>query len=103
MSVTIALDDGTIGAQDAARRCLVSGALDFTTAKAARDEVASLIAEYESLIIDLSGVDTSNSAGLALLIDWLAVAKQSQHSVTFSHIPDSLRQLAEVCQVSDLL
>jgi len=53
--------------------------------------------------IDLSGVTRSNSAGLALLIEWLATARRSGHVVTFHHIPDALRQLAGVCQVDGLI
>jgi len=83
--------------------CRVSGELDFTTARSALDSVEPLITDNETLEIDLSGVSRSNSAGLALLIEWLAIARRQKHTVTFSHIPDGLRQLARVCQVDGLI
>lgn len=83
--------------------CTVSGVLDFTTAGAALASVESLIKSNSSLEINLAGITQANSAGLALMIEWLAVARREQHSVTFSHVPDGLRQLAGVCQVDGLI
>jgi phospholipid transport system transporter-binding protein len=81
----------------------VSGVLDFVSAREALESVSAFIRVNSALDIDLSGVVESNSAGLALLIEWLAVARREGHSVTFHHIPDSLRQLAGVCQVDGLI
>lgn len=83
--------------------CQVSGVLDFTTARHALATVEALIKSHAKLEIDMAGVSRANSAGLALMIEWLAIARREKHSVTFSHIPDSLRQLAVVCQVDGLI
>lgn len=84
-------------------KCLINGVLDFTTARQMLDTVAVHINDNASLDIDLAGVTSANSAGLALLIEWLAIARRSEHIVTFHHIPDGLRQLAGVCQVDGLI
>lgn len=81
----------------------VSGVLDFYSAPEVLESVSSFLRIHKSLNVDLSGVIESNSVGLALLIEWLAVARREGHSVTFHHIPDSLRQLAGVCQVDGLI
>lgn len=81
----------------------LSGALNFVSAPETLEAVSSLIRVNNTLNVDLSGVVESNSAGLALLIEWLAVARREGHSVTFHHIPDSLHQLAGVCQVDGLI
>ena len=83
--------------------CRVAGPLNFTTATTALSEVEALIRQNPSLEIDLSGVTECNSVGLALLIEWLAIARREKHLVTFNQIPDSLRQLAGVCQVDGLI
>jgi len=83
--------------------CQINGALNFVTAPAALREVVSHIHQHPELEIDFSGVSESNSVGLALMIEWLAEARRKKHSVTFSHIPNSLRQLAGVCQVDGLI
>jgi len=98
MSVSVSLD--TSGP---APRCHISGVLDFTTANDALNQVSRLVNEHAALDIDLADVTQSNSAALALLIEWLAEAKRANHKVTFHHIPDGLRQLAGVCQVDGLI
>lgn len=93
----------TLEREGAAPRCLIKGVLDFTTAREALSAVAVYIASNDTLDIDLSGVTDANSAGLALLVEWLAEARRANHDITFHHIPDSLRQLAVVSQVDGLI
>ena len=98
MSASVSLNAG-----DGTPTCMIQGALDFTTAREVLDSVAVHIADNATLNIDLSGVTRANSAGLALMIEWLATARRKDHAVTFHHIPDGLRQLAGVCQVDGLI
>lgn len=83
--------------------CRVAGPLNFDTAGEALSAVDALIRQHSALEIDFSGVSECNSVGLALMIEWLAIARREKHSVTFNQIPDSLRQLAGVCQVDGLI
>lgn len=83
--------------------CRIAGPIHFHTATKLLSEVDNLIRQHATLTIDLSGVSQCNSVGLALIIEWLAIARREKHSVTFNHIPDSLRQLAGVCQVDGLI
>lgn len=50
--------------------------------------------------IDLEGVTRSDSAGLALLVEWLRLAEQQGITLRFHNLPDQLREIA---RVSDLL
>ena len=84
-------------------RCLLEGVLNFNNAREIMGGVSQHIEEHASLVIDLASVSNSNSAGLALMIEWLATARRLGHNVTFHHIPDGLRQLAGVCQVEGLI
>jgi phospholipid transport system transporter-binding protein len=54
-------------------------------------------------VIDLAGVTASDSAGLALLIEWLSVAKSAGRSLRFENIPSQLQQLARLSEVEELL
>jgi len=81
----------------------VSGELGF-------DSVAGLLAESRKhlaapgpLNIDLSGVTASDSAGLALLIEWLRLAKQAGRPLSYAGVPEQLRALARISEVEDLL
>lgn len=54
----------------------------------------------KTLHIDLDGVSRSDSAGLALLVEWLRQARERDIDVHFHHLP---AQLLEIARVSDLL
>ena len=54
-------------------------------------------------VIDLAGVSDSDSAGLALLIEWLSVAKSESRGLRYENIPAQLQQLARLSEVEELL
>ena len=83
--------------------CHISGVLNFITARQALDRVSPFIEAETQITVDLSDVTGSNSAGLALLVEWLAVARRTGHKISYQHVPDGLQQLARVCQVDSLL
>ena len=83
--------------------CRLAGVIDFSSARAALERVEPLVARGEIRRIDLGGVTRSNSAGLALMIEWLAVARREGRPLEFVAVPDGLRQLAAVCQVDTLI
>lgn len=84
-------------------RCVVSGVLDFTTASKALDDLGALVSSNEQLHIDFSQVGRCNSAALALLIELKAIARRQGHQVSFSEVPNGIRQLAQVCQVEGFI
>lgn len=53
--------------------------------------------------IDLAGVSRADSAGLALLLDWLRLAEQHQRTLTFSNLPKQLLEIARVSGLQDVL
>ena len=61
------------------------------------------ITDGRAAVIDLSSVTASDSAGLALLIEWLSVAKAANHPLRFENIPSQLQQLARLSEVEELL
>ena len=48
------------------------------------------------ITIDLSEVNSSDSAGLALMIEWIKLSKQYNAEIHFSHIPEQLLTLAKL-------
>ena len=83
--------------------CRIEGVLDFDTARRALESVVPLIESGAISSVDLGGVTRSNSAGLALMVEWLATARRAERPLAFSGVPDGLRQLAGVCQVERML
>lgn len=55
------------------------------------------------LQIDLSDVGQADSAGLALLIDWLATAQQFGKGLRYLNLPPTLESLAQLSEVTELL
>jgi phospholipid transport system transporter-binding protein len=55
------------------------------------------------LEFDLQGVPTSDSAGLALLIEWLAEARAQQRTLRYLRAPEALRALAQLSDVESLI
>jgi phospholipid transport system transporter-binding protein len=53
--------------------------------------------------IDLSGVTSSDSAGLALLIEWVSAAHRRGGTVHFSGTPTQLTALAKISDLDRVL
>ncbi|MGA2564142.1 MAG: STAS domain-containing protein [Steroidobacteraceae bacterium] len=78
--------------------------LTFATVPSLRRAGLSRIAAAQSgLSIDLQQVALSDSAGLALLIDWLAEARKLQRTLHYEHVPEALRVLAGLSDVESLI
>jgi phospholipid transport system transporter-binding protein len=82
---------------------LISGDLDFRTVPEVLKASQSMFANNKTLTIDLSGVESSNSAGLALLLEWMRVADSGAHSMTFLNLPDQMKEIAQLCGVDEKL
>jgi phospholipid transport system transporter-binding protein len=84
-------------------RARVVGALRFTTVSALLPAGSAAIDAGRAAVIDLAEVTSSDSAGLALLIEWLSVAKSAGRTLRFEKIPSQLQQLARLSEVEELL
>ena len=84
-------------------RSRVLGVMHFTTVTALLHVGTDAIANGRAAVIDLSGVKDSDSSGLALLIEWLSIARAGSRSLRYENIPAQLRQLARLSDVEELL
>jgi phospholipid transport system transporter-binding protein len=84
-------------------RARVGGALAFGTVTALLPTGTEAIEHGRAAAIDLAGVTASDSAGLALLIEWLSVAQAAGHPLRYENIPSQLRQLGSLSDVDDLI
>jgi phospholipid transport system transporter-binding protein len=82
----------------------LQGPLDLSTVTLLRREGQRQFAAAEGqLTLDLATVTRADSAGLALLVDWLAWAGQHQRRLSFRNLPPVLQALARICDVEPLL
>ena len=86
-------------------RVVVTGELTFASARDAR-QIGVLVLDSSrapSLVIDCSGVTRADSAGLAVLLDWMAWGRRKSRSVTLANLPKSLLEIARISEVDELL
>lgn len=79
------------------------GEMSFDTADRILKAADARFGQHAALEIDLAGVERADSAGLALLLEWMAQARQRGASIRFSGVPDSLLAIARTTEVEDLL
>lgn len=84
-------------------RSRITGSLDFDTVTRLLPLGTAAIDAGRAAVIDLSGVTGSDSSGLALLIEWLSVAKEARRSLCYENMPTQLHQLARLSEVDELL
>ena len=83
-------------------RSRVVGSLEFATVAKLLPLGTAAIEGGQAAVIDLAGVTDSDSSGLALLIEWLSVAKATQRPLRYENMPKQLHQLAGLSEVEGL-
>jgi phospholipid transport system transporter-binding protein len=53
--------------------------------------------------VDLAGVTAADSAGLAVLVEWLAACAERGGSLAFEAVPAQLRAVARISDLESLL
>lgn len=81
----------------------VEGMLVFGSVGRLLRDSEALLPGNGPLLIDLQGVEGSDSAGLALLLEWLDRGRVLGRSIRFSNLPDSLRRIARLSNLESLL
>jgi phospholipid transport system transporter-binding protein len=84
-------------------RSRVTGPLDFNTVTRLLPVGSAAIGSGRASVIDLGGVTASDSSGLALLIEWLSVARAAKRTLTYENMPSQLHQLARLSEVEALM
>lgn len=86
-------------------RLLLSGVLDARTGPDLREQGGALIrgSQLPAVSLDLSAVQKSSSVGLALLLAFMRDAEAAGKTLLVRALPEDMRQIAEVCQLLDLL
>jgi phospholipid transport system transporter-binding protein len=81
------------------------GILTFVTARQAWEEGLAALQEDPARVIEVecAGVTHADSAGLVVLVDWLAAAKRSGRTITYRYLPNTLRSLAAISDLEKLL
>jgi phospholipid transport system transporter-binding protein len=80
----------------------LAGTLDFNSVPGLYRQLSPYLKQGASLSIDLGSVERFNTAGLALLLQWLEDARRQQVSLTFLNLPDAHGELASLYNLTGL-
>jgi len=81
----------------------LKGELSFKTVNTIINEAKSLFLSATELDIDLAGVTRSDSAGLALLVEWMRIASATSRPISFRNVPDQMMAIAGTSGLDKLL
>jgi phospholipid transport system transporter-binding protein len=84
-------------------RFRVSGVLDASSTPALLAAAEERFANEKSIEVDFAPVTESDSAGLALLIEWMRIARRQHQKLRFANVPAQVSALARISEVDDLL
>ncbi len=79
------------------------GEVSFQTAENILRSSEKLFAGQENIEVNLSAVEKTDSAGLALLLEWVSRAKRSSAEILFSNIPEKIQAIAVTAEIEELL
>ena len=82
----------------------LDGELTFDSTPTVYHELESVFRTGgNDISIDLAEVERTDSSGLALLLEWQAIANRQSRQLQILNAPDSLLQLAKLCEADKLL
>ena len=81
----------------------VSGALEFGLVADLLKSSRRFFSGEGDLLFNLNGVNKTDSAGLALLVEWVAMARKSEQALSFQDIPKQMLDIARVSGLDDIL
>ena len=84
-------------------RFTLSGRMSFDTAGDILRESEALFEHHTLLTVYLSGVAHTDSAGLALLLDWITWANHTVREIRFEGMPEKIDAIAKTTEVDSLL
>jgi phospholipid transport system transporter-binding protein len=92
--------------EDSPCKFTARGPLTFATAKAGRDAGLRVFGPADctkTLEVDCSGITHSDSAGMTVLLDWLAFAKHAGRKMHFTNLPQQVQAIARISDALELL
>jgi anti-anti-sigma factor len=78
---------------------VVSGVLGFDTVPELMRQARRLFAACDSVIVDFSGVENCNSAGLAVILEMARQMQQQNKAVCFKSLPEQINTFARAYSI----
>ncbi|HHJ14944.1 MAG TPA: STAS domain-containing protein [Gammaproteobacteria bacterium] len=85
------------------RRLALSGELGFDSVPGVWAECRGYVRAGGELDVDLAGIERADSAGLALLVEWLRDAEAAGTRLRFLNMPEQMQAMARVSGLDEIL
>lgn len=84
-------------------RYRIAGVLDAVTVGELLEQSLARFDASGDLEVDLTAVSEADSAGLALLIEWIRAMRLRNQKIRFKNVPAQINALARISEVEDLI
>ena len=84
-------------------RFSLSGEMTFETAERILLSSEEPFEQHTRIEVDLAGVDKSDSAGLALLLEWITWSNHTVREIRFLSMPERVLAIAKTTEIDHLL
>ena len=81
----------------------LQGKMTFHSAGHILRESEQLFEQHTRIEMDLDGVSATDSAGLALMLEWITWANHTVREIRFTNVPAKLDAIAKTTEVDHLL
>jgi phospholipid transport system transporter-binding protein len=81
----------------------LNGEMTFATAGDILRDSEQPFEKHTRIEVNLTGVSDTDSAGLALLLEWITWANHTVREIRFTGVPDIIDAIAKVTEVDNLL
>lgn len=81
----------------------LTGDLDFGNVMSVYRASLPALIKSKDCIFDFSQVKSSDSSGLALIIEWIKFAKVNNKTIRFSHLSHELMSIAKAANLDQLI
>ena len=81
----------------------LAGEMTFETAERILLASEEPFEQHTRIAVDLSGVELADSAGLALLLEWITWANHTVREIRFRSMPERVLAIAKTTEVDHLL
>lgn len=84
-------------------RVQIAGDLTFETVGGLRERGAEVLQGEGDVILDLKAVTRADSAGLALMVEWLRQARRKDAGLRVVNMPDQMLAIARMSKLDSVL
>lgn len=82
---------------------VLSGDLDFYNVMSVYEKSLSLLDRCPDITVDFSRLVSSDSSGLALMMEWKKLGRHCSKKVTFHQVSAKLTSMTKVAGIEDLI